>query len=98
MQWPEQKVVTVGQFRIGMCHGHQVSSRRGRNDDALGEIICTVRLGRKGFPLLSRGVYSQEFVANEVKKSWSWSYKLIFLVILHIQIEEFNYRLLIMLK
>ena len=46
----------------------------------------------------SRGVYSQEFVANEVKKSWSWSYKLIFLVILHIQIEEFNYRLLIMLK
>ena len=23
--------------------------------------------------LLSRGVYRQEFVANEVKKSWSWS-------------------------
>lgn len=22
--YPEQKVVTVGQFRIGMCHGHQV--------------------------------------------------------------------------
>ena len=46
----------------------------------------------------NRGVYSQEFVANEVKKSWSWSYKIIFLLILHIQIEEFNYRLLIMLK
>ena len=46
----------------------------------------------------SREVYSQEFVANEVKKSWSLSYKIIFLVILHIQIEEFNYRLLIMLK
>ena len=50
------------------------------------------------FPYISRGVYSQEFVANKVKKSWSWSYKLIFLVILHIKIEEFNYRLLIMLK
>ena len=24
MNYPEQKVVTVGQFRIGMCHGHQV--------------------------------------------------------------------------
>ena len=47
---------------------------------------------------ISRGVYSQEFVANEEKKGWSWSYKTIFLVILHIQIEEFNYRLLIMLK
>lgn len=22
--YPEQKVVTVGQFRIGLCHGHQV--------------------------------------------------------------------------
>lgn len=22
--YPEQKVVTVGQFKIGMCHGHQV--------------------------------------------------------------------------
>ena len=34
-----------------------------------------------------RGVYSQEFVANGVEKSWSQSYKIIF-----------NYRLLIMLK
>ena len=24
LNYPEQKVVTVGQFRIGMCHGHQV--------------------------------------------------------------------------
>ncbi|KAK7505981.1 hypothetical protein BaRGS_00002703 [Batillaria attramentaria] len=24
MNYPEQKVVTVGQFRIGLCHGHQV--------------------------------------------------------------------------
>lgn len=22
--WPEQKVVSVGQFRIGLCHGHQL--------------------------------------------------------------------------
>uniref|UniRef100_T1H6D6 Vacuolar protein sorting-associated protein 29 n=1 Tax=Megaselia scalaris TaxID=36166 RepID=T1H6D6_MEGSC len=22
--YPEQKVVTVGSFRIGLCHGHQV--------------------------------------------------------------------------
>ena len=22
--WPEQKVVTVGQFKIGLCHGHQM--------------------------------------------------------------------------
>jgi len=22
--WPEQKVVAVGQFRIGICHGHQI--------------------------------------------------------------------------
>lgn len=22
--WPEQKVVTVGQFRIGLVHGHQI--------------------------------------------------------------------------
>lgn len=22
--WPEQKVVSVGQFRIGICHGHQL--------------------------------------------------------------------------
>ena len=22
--WPEQKVVTVGQFKIGLCHGHQL--------------------------------------------------------------------------
>ncbi|KAL7026914.1 hypothetical protein ACKWTF_005226 [Chironomus riparius] len=22
--YPEQKVVTVGQFRIGLCHGHQI--------------------------------------------------------------------------
>ena len=46
----------------------------------------------------SRGVYSQEFVANGVEKSWSQSYKIIFLVIIHIKIKEFNYRLLIMLK
>ena len=45
-----------------------------------------------------RGVYNQEFVANVVEKSWSRSYKIIFLVILRIQIKEFNYRLLIMLK
>lgn len=24
MNYPEQKVVTVGQFRIGLCHGHHV--------------------------------------------------------------------------
>uniref|UniRef100_A0ABM0MHA3 Vacuolar protein sorting-associated protein 29 n=1 Tax=Saccoglossus kowalevskii TaxID=10224 RepID=A0ABM0MHA3_SACKO len=24
VNYPEQKVVTVGQFRIGLCHGHQV--------------------------------------------------------------------------
>lgn len=24
LNYPEQKVVTVGQFRIGLCHGHQV--------------------------------------------------------------------------
>lgn len=24
MNYPEQKVVTVGQFRIGLCHGHQI--------------------------------------------------------------------------
>jgi vacuolar protein sorting-associated protein 29 len=22
--WPEQKVVNVGQFKIGLCHGHQL--------------------------------------------------------------------------
>ena len=22
--WPEQKLVTVGQFKIGLCHGHQL--------------------------------------------------------------------------
>ena len=22
--WPEQKVVSVGQFKIGLCHGHQM--------------------------------------------------------------------------
>ena len=22
--YPEKKVVTVGQFRIGLCHGHQI--------------------------------------------------------------------------
>jgi len=24
MNYPDQKVVTVGQFRIGLCHGHQI--------------------------------------------------------------------------
>ncbi|XP_015795914.1 vacuolar protein sorting-associated protein 29 [Tetranychus urticae] len=24
LNYPEQKVVTVGQFRIGLCHGHQI--------------------------------------------------------------------------
>ena len=24
LTYPEQKVVTVGQFRIGLCHGHQI--------------------------------------------------------------------------
>eukprot|EP00124_Ichthyophonus_hoferi_P000152 Ihof_evm16s5 gene=Ihof_evmTU16s5 len=24
LQWPENKVVTIGQFKIGMCHGHQI--------------------------------------------------------------------------
>lgn len=24
MNYPEQKVVTVGELRIGLCHGHQV--------------------------------------------------------------------------
>jgi vacuolar protein sorting-associated protein 29 len=24
LSYPEQKVVTVGQFRIGLCHGHQI--------------------------------------------------------------------------
>jgi len=24
LSYPEQKVVTVGQFKIGMCHGHQI--------------------------------------------------------------------------
>lgn len=23
--WPEQKVVSVGQFKIGLCHGHQIA-------------------------------------------------------------------------
>lgn len=23
-QFPERKVVTIGQFRIGLCHGHQI--------------------------------------------------------------------------
>ncbi|XP_005189280.1 vacuolar protein sorting-associated protein 29 [Musca domestica] len=27
LSYPEQKVVTVGQFRIGLCHGHQVVPR-----------------------------------------------------------------------
>lgn len=27
LTYPEQKVVTVGQFRIGLCHGHQVVPR-----------------------------------------------------------------------
>lgn len=22
--FPEEKVVTIGQFRIGLCHGHQI--------------------------------------------------------------------------
>lgn len=26
LNYPEQKVVTVGQFRIGLSHGHQVSA------------------------------------------------------------------------
>jgi len=25
LTYPEQKVVTVGQFRIGLCHGHQIT-------------------------------------------------------------------------
>ena len=24
LSYPEQKVVTVGQFKIGLCHGHQI--------------------------------------------------------------------------
>ncbi len=24
LQWPEEKVVTIGQFKIGVCHGHQI--------------------------------------------------------------------------
>jgi vacuolar protein sorting-associated protein 29 len=24
MSWPEEKVVTMGQFKIGVCHGHQI--------------------------------------------------------------------------
>jgi len=24
LNWPEQKVVSVGQFKIGLCHGHQL--------------------------------------------------------------------------
>ena len=24
LSYPEQKVVNVGQFRIGVCHGHQI--------------------------------------------------------------------------
>lgn len=24
MKYPDTKVVTVGQFRIGLCHGHQI--------------------------------------------------------------------------
>jgi vacuolar protein sorting-associated protein 29 len=24
MEFPEQKIVTVGQFRIGLTHGHQI--------------------------------------------------------------------------
>ncbi len=34
--WPEQKVVTVGQFKIGLCHGHQLVPW----GDAEGEVFC----------------------------------------------------------
>ena len=71
------------------------------NSKIAGRIICVVLSCRAPDQSVGtnyiRGVYSQEFVANEVKKSWSWSYKIIFLLILHIQIEELNYRLLTVL-
>lgn len=34
LSYPEQKVVTVGQFRIGLCHGHQVNAFVARFDVA----------------------------------------------------------------
>ncbi len=36
--WPDQKVVTVGQFRIGICHGHQLvpwGDRGGETNEAI---------------------------------------------------------------
>ena len=77
---------------------------RGNKEKKIGTFIVIVHPLLLGFhsdsvrSSIIRGVYSQEFVENEVKKSWSWSYKIILLVILPVQIEEFNYRLLIMLK
>lgn len=37
--WPEQKVVTVGQFKIGLCHGHQLVPWGDADGNFL--LICT---------------------------------------------------------
>ncbi len=37
--YPDQKVVTVGQFRIGVCHGHQVTPALRRSVYSLSKIV-----------------------------------------------------------
>ena len=50
LNWPEQKVVTVGQFKIGLCHGHQLvpwGDPEGTNDVPV--LMCTSWFNHKHF-------------------------------------------------
>ena len=48
--WPEQKVVSVGQFKIGLCHGHQIVPW----GDADGEDALIAVLSEKDSTMISR--------------------------------------------
>ena len=47
VSYPEQKVVTVGQFRIGLCHGHQVICLTTLPSLGCGETFCMLNFFRQ---------------------------------------------------
>lgn len=64
MNYPEQKVVTVGELRIGLCHGHQVVPWGDRSIKNAETIIKNI-----SYPSASEYVYNLKF-HNDLNTSY----------------------------
>ncbi|KAI3379577.1 hypothetical protein SNEBB_007413 [Seison nebaliae] len=86
--FPEQKVVTIGEFRIGLCHGHQILPwndekalsvlQRQMNKVIDGKLIMNPGSATGAFDSMTKKVVPSFVVLNiEGKKVTSYFYRLI---------------------